>query len=172
MSAIQRPAADEVPAIFGPYVAEVGDDDVVAFLRRQLEEATALLEGVSEEKADHRYAPGKWSLCEVVGHVVDAERIFAGRALRFARGDATPLPGFDSGAYVDVARGLHRPLDSVLAELRHLRSANVLFFESLDETALDRRGPAGSGQLTVRGLVFLTAGHAEHHLRILRERYL
>jgi hypothetical protein len=169
---VRRPKADEYPEALEPYVAAVQGDDVVGFLGRQLDGALALLGSLSPEQAAFRYAPDKWSVQQVVGHVTDAERIFAGRALRWARGDETPLHGFESGRYVEVARALDRSLDSVVEELRHLRSANLHLFESFDAAVMDRGGTVSGARLTVRATLFLIGGHARHHLDVLRERYL
>jgi uncharacterized damage-inducible protein DinB len=124
-----------------------------------------------ESKAGHRYADGKWTVREVVGHIADAERIFTYRLLRIARGDATPLPGFDENAYQRVAGFEQRPLGSVVAELRAVRQATLPLIRSLDVAALEREGTASDKRATVRGLVWVTAGHFQHHADILAQRY-
>ena len=119
-----------------------------------------------------RYAPGKWSLTEVIGHVVDTERVLATRAMLFARGDAKPLPGFDQDALIEGAMFDDRPLASLVDEFEHLRRANVALFGSWGEEAQARRGVASGCAFTVRALVTIVAGHALHHLDVVRERYL
>ena len=168
----RRPAEGDYDAWYASYVSAVPEGDVVGFLRRQRGEALALLGSIPAERAGFRYAPGKWSIAEVVGHVIDAEWIFTTRALRIARGDETPLPGFDSDEYAVRAGQAGRSLESLAEELGHLRSANLALFSSFDETALDRRGTASDRPITVRAQLYIIAGHAAHHLDVLRERYL
>ena len=141
-------------------------------LEGNLQETLATLQPLGEEHASHRYAPGKWTLREVIGHLTDAERVFAYRALRIARGDATPLPGFDHDAYVRAARFERRLLAEILEEFEHLRRSNLRLFGSFDEEDLSRRGTASGHGVSVRALLFITAGHERHHLRVIRERYV
>ena len=119
----------------------------------------------------HRYAPGKWSVSEVVGHLADTERIFAYRALRFARNDATPLAGFDENQFVPPANFDARPLPDLAEELRAVRLASVALFRRLDDAALARRGTANQVEITVRALPWIIAGHERHHVAVLKERY-
>jgi len=168
----RRPAETDYDAMYASYVSAVPEGDVVEFLGRQRDDAMTLLGSIPAERAGFRYAPGKWSIAEVVGHVIDAEWIFTTRALRFARGDETPLPGFDSDEYAVRAGRAGRSLASLAEELRHLRSANLALFSSFDEAALDRRGTAWDRSFTVRAKLFIIAGHAQHHMAVLRERYL
>ncbi|HEX5726419.1 MAG TPA: DinB family protein, partial [Longimicrobiaceae bacterium] len=132
----------------------------------------ALLRGLPEALHGHRYAEGKWSIREVAGHLADTERIITYRALRIARGDATPLPGFDENAYVAAAGFDARPLESLVAEWEAVREATLAFFRSVDAEAAARRGTANDNAVSVRALAHIVAGHAEHHLEILRTRYL
>ena len=168
---ISRPGSDEYAPHYGPYVALVPSEDLLTVLTDQAQATQRLLAGVSEERALYRYAPGKWSVKEVVGHVSDAERIFAYRALRFARGDRTPLPGFDEEAYAPAGRFDARPLGDLAAELDSVRKATVALFSGLDAEALVRRGPANNNEVSVRALAYVIAGHERHHMAILRERY-
>lgn len=163
---------DAVPEFYSRYVARVPDGDIAGTLATQIDETVALLAGLSEDQAHHRYAPGKWSIKEVLGHVADAERVFAYRMLRFARGDATPLAGFDENAYVPAGRFDDRPLPDLLAELQSVRTATVALLRGLPADALDRRGTANGVAITVRALAWVTAGHELHHRHILAERYL
>ncbi len=132
----------------------------------------ALLHDVEEAVASTAYAPGKWTLKEVILHCSDAERIFAYRALRIARGDATPLPGWDEGAYAPQSEANARSVLSLLDELESVREATVTLFDGLPEAAWTRRGVANGHPCSVRGLAWITAGHLLHHMDIITERYL
>lgn len=167
-----RPGADEHAPYYGAYVGKVPDGDVVRTLAAQIGETAALLRGIPEAGAGHRYAEGKWSIREVVGHVADAERIFAYRALRFARGDGTELPGFDEAAFVARSRLDHRTLGSLVDELLAVRGATVALFDHLFPEEWDRRGTANGKVMSVRALAWVIAGHERHHVAVLRERYL
>lgn len=167
-----RPAQDEYSEYYRPYVALVPDVNVVDFLTQQLASITHVLQSVEEGDSDFRYAEGKWSIKEVVGHLCDSERVFGYRALRFARGDETPLPGFDQDEYVAAARFDHRILHSLTEELYNLRKANIRLFRSLSQDELDQGGTADGVPCTVRALMYIIAGHAAHHLNVLQERYL
>jgi uncharacterized damage-inducible protein DinB len=166
------PDASEYIPYYGRYIALVPDGDIIAQLERQVETTTRVLGGLSAEQAEHRYAPGKWSIKEVVGHITDAERIFAYRALRFARGDATPLPGFDENAYVPAGDFGQRSLGELAAELRTVRAATLAMFRGLSDVAMTRAGVASDAPVSVRAVAWITAGHELHHVTLLRERYL
>ncbi len=172
MTTIQRPAPDEFAPFYAGYVSGVPDGDVVAVLERQGRALTALLGGLSHERAEHRYAPDKWSVKEVVGHVNDAERIFAYRALRISRGDATPLPGWDQDTYVARAQFGRRTLGDLLAEFGAVRAATVSLFRAMTDEESRRTGSANGVAVTARALAYIAAGHEGHHTRILGERYL
>ena len=165
-----RPDATEYAAAAAGYVSLVPDGDIRTTLERQLDEILALLRPVSEEVGNTRHAPYTWSVKEVVGHVTDAERVFGYRALCVARGDQTPLPGFDENAYVPPARFDAGRLSDLVAQFEHLRRSHLLFFRSLPADAWTRRGTANNSPVTTRGLAYIIAGHAEHHARILRKR--
>ena len=171
-TAIARPSADEYAPFYAGYVARVPDGDVVATLAAQIATTHDLLAAVGEQRGNHRYAPGKWSVKEVAGHMADTERIMVYRALRFARGDETPLAGFDENAYMPPSGFGERALASVLAELEAVRAGTVAFFAGLPDAAWARGGRANDKYVTVRGLAWIVAGHERHHLDILRERYL
>jgi len=123
-------------------------------------------------KAEYRYQPDKWSMKEVFGHVIDVEWVFSYRALRFARGDQTSLPGIEQDDLVAGANFDSRDLTSLCEEFKHLRSANILLFDSFDEKIMDRVGSASGFQFSVRSILYIIAGHLNHHVGILRERYL
>jgi hypothetical protein len=171
-TAAARPEAGEYVAYYGKYVSQVPEGDVVETLERQVGETLALLGTLGEERAGRGYEPGKWSVKELVGHLSDAERVFAYRALRFARGDRTPLPGFDQDPYVLAGNFNARTLSDVAEEFAEVRRATLRLLRSLDEEAWARRGLASDNEITVRALAYIIAGHEAHHVRILRERYL
>ena len=167
-----RPAADEFAPPYAGYVSRIADEeDILEVLQRQLGEVLARLEAIPEARGEHRYAPGKWSVKEVVGHLADSERIFAYRALRFARGDTSPLPGFDENAYVPEMAAGPRTLRDLAAEWADVRRATVSLFRHLPAEAWWRRGPASGHPVTVRALAYIIAGHVRHHLEVLAGRY-
>ena len=167
-----RPAPGDLPEYYSRYVAHVPDGDIGGTLATQLDDTAALLSGLSEEDALRRYAEGKWSVKEVVGHVADTERVFSYRLLRFSRGDATPLPGFDENEYTPAGRFDERDLAEILAELRAVRAATVALIRGLPAESLERRGTASGGSFTVAAIPWIIAGHELHHRHLLRERYL
>lgn len=171
MPTIPRPAAGEYNEYYAAYIARVPNGDLTEQLVRQHDVTRTLLGGLTPERARHRYAPDKWSVIEVVGHVADAERIFSYRALRIARGDTTALPGFDEKVYVPAGRFEERPLAAVLGELTAVRGATLALLRGLPEDALARRGTASGYAVSVRALLYIIAGHELHHVNVLRERY-
>lgn len=173
MRLIPKPRPGEFPASASRYLDRLPDDDrLLAHLEEGLRQAEGLARGLTEEQQLHRYAPGKWSIREVLLHVVDDERIYAYRALRFARGDATPLPGFDEKAYAPLSGADTRSLGSILEEYRAVRAATLALFGHLPEEAFDRAGTADDRRATVRALAWHIAGHERHHLAAIREKYL
>lgn len=166
-----RPAPDESAAFYAGYIARVPDGDIRVTLATEGEHTVALLRTVDAERAAHRYAPEKWSVAEVVGHVIDAERVFAYRLLRVARGDATPLPGFDENAYVAHSRADARPIADLVAEWRTVRAATRSLLEGLGADAALRRGTASGHPVSARALAWIIAGHERHHRTLLVDRY-
>ncbi len=169
---IPRPAAGEYPAYFEAYLAKLPEGDLLEILEAQWEELGCLLEELDDAAAEHRYAEGKWSVKEVLGHLVDAERIFAYRLLRIARGDATPLAGFDENAYVAAANFGARPLEAILEEYDLVRGHSLSLLRSLDEASLARMGTSNGKPISARALAWLIAGHEHHHMMVLKEKYL
>jgi uncharacterized damage-inducible protein DinB len=169
---VQRPAPTEHVPYYARYIDLVPEGSILAALETQIGETIALLAPLSEARARHRYAAGKWSVAEVVGHIADSERVFAYRALRFARADATELPGFEGDDYVANARFDERPLADVLREFESVRAATLSLFRSLDEEAWGKGGVANEAPVTVRALAWIIAGHELHHRALLAERYL
>ena len=167
-----RPEKNEYAPYYDKYVSLVPDGEVVETLERQIEDTLALLRGVGEERAGHRYAPGKWSIKEVVGHLIDTERIFAYRALAIARGEQKPLPGMDQNEYMAGANFDARTLADLLDEFERVRRSNVLMLRGLSDEAWSRRGVASDNEVTVRAIAYIIAGHEAHHVQILRTRYL
>jgi hypothetical protein len=172
MPSTHPPAVDEYPPAYADYVARVPvGADVLDLLARQLEETSGRLAGIPEARGGFRYAPAKWSVKEVVSHLSDVERIMVYRALRFARGDAAPLAGFDEDAYVPEAGAGARSLASLIGEWVAVRQASLAFFHSLPPGAWARRGVANGNPVSVRALAYVVAGHEHHHLEVLRTRY-
>lgn len=169
---INRPEATEYAPYYGKYVSLVTGDDVLAALSDQLSGTLALLRSVPESQAAFRYAAGKWSIKQLVGHMIDTERIFAYRALRFARNDETPLPGFEQDGYILNASFDACSLDDLAAEFESVRRATLFLFKHLDGEAWTRVGVASESGVSVRALAYIIAGHELHHVGILRDRYL
>lgn len=169
---IQRPQSDEHAEYYGKYVSKVPDGDLIALLGEQATDTVNLLKDLSPERADFAYGPGKWTIKQVLGHIIDAERVFAYRALRFARNDATELPGFDENLYVDNANFTTRSLPDLIDEFQGVRASTIHFAKHLDADALTRRGRASNNPVSVRALLYIIAGHERHHTMLLRERYL
>lgn len=169
---LTRPAADEYEKFYANYISLVPDGDVLDSLALQRKETQKLLDGISESKAAYRYAPEKWSIKGVVGHVVDAERVFSYRALSIGRGDTTPLPGFDEKHWAGTSNVDDRTLKDLVNEYGLVRDATLALFRSLPDDAWPRRGTANTFSVTVRALAWIIAGHERHHLKVLRERYL
>lgn len=168
---IARPAATEYAAWYESYVARVQDDDVLIAFERQPTEIGRALATVSKERAGFRYAPDKWTVREVLGHLIDCERVFGYRVMCMARGDATPLPGFDENGYAAHAGHDRYPLAELLAEFEALRRSHVSMLAHLDGDALVRAGTANGHRVSVRALIFIMVGHVRHHLAILATRY-
>ncbi|MGH7594206.1 MAG: DinB family protein [Gemmatimonadales bacterium] len=167
-----RPAADEYAAYYGKYVDLVLGDDIVLALRQQLDGTLALLRGVAESQGNCRYQPGKWSIKEVLGHLIDTERIFGYRALRIARNDPTPLAGFEQDDYVLSGNFDHCALADLTAEFELVRRSNVAMFQHFGDDAWRRRGVASAHPVSVRALAYMIAGHELHHRNLLQLRYL
>jgi hypothetical protein len=167
-----RPAESEAATYYFTYIDKVPPGDIRRTLADQAGEALTMLRGVSDARSLDRYAPGKWSIREVVSHINDAERVFAFRAFWFARGFTTPMPSFDQDAGLPQAAADAREWDSHLDEFAAVRAATVALFDSLPDAAWDRRGIASDTPVSVRALAYICAGHVEHHLGILKARYL
>ena len=169
---MQRPDPSEYHEYYHRYIDKVPDGDVIVLLSTELERTLALLGRVSSERADYRYQPGKWSIKDVIGHVIDSERTFAYRALSFARNDPASLPSFEQEQYARFSNASRRPLRELAEELECVRKSNVLLFKSFDEDMWTRRGIASDVSFTVRTFPYIIVGHEIHHRRVLEERYL
>jgi uncharacterized damage-inducible protein DinB len=167
-----RPQSDEYAVSFKQYIDVVPYGEPVTILESQLKDWQRLLAPLGEEAGNFRYAPEKWSLKEVLGHVTDAERIFSYRLLRIARGDKTPLPGFEQDDYIKTANSSSRRVKDLREEFEAVRRASLALVSSLDDEALKRTGTASGNPVSARAMAFVIAGHDRHHGQILREKYL
>ena len=171
-AAATKPALTEHAPEFSNYVALVGEGDIIQTLERQIENSLSLLRTIPSDKANFRYAPEKWSVKELLGHLIDSERIFSYRALRFARNDQTPLPGYEQNDYVRNADFDRRNLADMAEEFATVRRATIQLLRPLNETEWLRHGKANENEVTVRALAYIIAGHELHHMGVLRSRYL
>ena len=171
MTGMTRPYLSDFPTFYQGYVDTIDSDNIIETLREQKDSTTTFFERVSDEKADYAYAEGKWTVKEVLGHMVDSERIFVFRALSFARDEEQSLPGFDENTYVPAGKFGDRTLQSLIDEYTSVRKATLTFFSNLREEDWTKTGIANNGNFTVNSLAYIIAGHNEHHLKILAERY-
>ena len=163
---------ETIPPFYKNYVKQLEQTDLPTALRISGFRMMELVHSIPEKKSDFRYAEGKWSIREVLCHLQDAERIFAYRALRFARNDKTPLPGCEENNYASQANAAGRDLKKIADEMQHLRSSTIDLFESFTEEMLIRKGTANNNEVSVMAIGFIIAGHETHHKNILKERYL
>jgi hypothetical protein len=168
---LSRPGAEEHAPYYARYIELVPEGNLVDLLVEQQLDTLGMLRRVEEERGAFAYAPGKWTIKEVIGHMSDAERVFSYRALRFARGDATPLASFDENAYAPAGRFNDRRMGSLIDEFQSIRAATVHLFRYLSDEELTRRGVASGNPVSVRALGYIIAGHERHHASLLRERY-
>ena len=163
---------DTIPHFYKNYVKQVEESDLLQALRISGHRTLELVHSIKPEKADFAYAPGKWTVRELLCHIIDVERIFAYRALRFARNDKTPLAGFEENDYAPQANASARSLKKIADEMAHLRVSTIDLFEGFSEEMLTRKGEANKNELSVMAIGFIIAGHETHHRKILMERYL
>lgn len=161
-----------VPEFYTGYVNAIQEDELLEALANNSRQFRKFLKQIPGKKINYAYAEGKWTIKELLQHIIDAERVFVYRALSFARKDAALLPGFDENVWAITARAPRRKWNDLVDEFKALRSANQAFFASLDEEQLQQSGTANNNSMTVAGLGFVVAGHVAHHMRIIRERYL
>lgn len=169
---ITKPEASEYAPYYGAYISLVEGNDLISALEKQIDQTQSLLLNIPEEKGIYRYAEGKWSIREVIGHLIDTERIMAYRALRFARNDATPINGFEQDPYIENADFNSCQISDLAKEFRLVRESNIRMLKHLPEEAWKRGGIASGNPVSVRALAYIIAGHEVHHLKILKERYL
>jgi hypothetical protein len=169
---VGKPEETEYLSYYGRYISLVEDGDITAVLGKQLSETLGLLRSIPESRGGFRYAPGKWSIKELVGHLIDGERVFAYRALRFARNDRTPVPGYEQDDYIREASFDACALNDLAEEFASVRQSSLFLFKHLSEAAWTRRGTANDSEVSVRALAYIIAGHELHHREILRSKYL
>lgn len=162
----------EYPVHYTSYVNEVKSLDIVEALEGNLHDFVNFITTIPSDKHEYQYLPGKWTIKEIILHIVDAERIFAYRALRFARFDTTPLAGFEENDYVPISNANNRDIKSLLAEFVVVRKATIALFENFTDEMLLHKGIASNGEISVRALGFIISGHCMHHQNVIRERYL
>ena len=169
---MNRPLDSEYAPYYRGYVAQVTEEEILPVLRSQIDALDLLLDQVTPERETYRYAEGKWSIREVVGHLIDGERVFGYRALCIARGENQNLPGFDEKEYMLSAPYNRVGLEDLMSEFRLVRLSNIAMLRNLDEEAWSRMGTANDAPVSVRALAFIMGGHIRHHMGVLSERYL
>jgi len=167
-----RPETTEYASYYQRYTDLVPDGDIVTTLKRQMDQTLTLLRRIDENRGSYRYAPDKWSIKQLIGHVIDAERVFAYRALRFARSDSQAIPGFDQDQFMSGANFDDQLLEDLIDEYEHVRRATIALLKPLSDEAWMRRGTASDNEVSVRALAHIMAGHELHHVQILKTRYL
>ncbi|MBX3281821.1 MAG: DinB family protein [Acidobacteria bacterium] len=174
MKLMFKPEAGEFNPYYGAYLELVNEDDIREAFAAQPSEMRAALAGLAEDRGSYAYEEGKWTIKEVLSHIIDAERIFAYRMLRISRGDETPLATFDqeSVGYREFSRANERTFADLLEEFELVRQGNSLMLNNMDQTALNRMGTASDNPVSVRALACICVGHVRHHLNVLKERYL
>ncbi len=169
---MSKPQPEEYAPFYQGYVALVGDDDVLEKLSSNQKKTYDFFLSLLPEKADFAYAEGKWTIKEVLGHMIDTEKIMSYRLLRFSRGDHHPLAGFNENFYTSRSNYKNRNLEDLAEEFSALRKANLYLYQNLDEEQLKRKGKASNASVSVKALLYIIAGHELHHLNVIRERYL
>lgn len=167
-----RPSADEAAPFYARYINGVEDGNILMLLEKSLMTTAAFLENIPDDAWEYRYAPNKWTIKEVILHVIDTERIMAYRALRIARGDQTPILGFDENEYVPHSAANDRSVESIIEEFNDVRMATLSLFSNFNKTMWHRTGNASGNDVTVNALAYIIAGHEMHHLQVIIERYL
>ena len=161
-----------IPPSLQQYVKWVKEFNVITLLEKDYKSGLSFFEKISKEKQDYYYAPGKWSVKEIIQHLSDVERIFTYRALRFSRLDPIELPGFDENNYLEATSLDEIPYRNLLSEWASLRESTILFYKNIDPKFLDRTGRAGGQEFSVKSIGYILAGHTRHHIEIIKERYL
>ncbi|MEG2102431.1 MAG: DinB family protein [Flavobacterium sp.] len=165
-------AENEYSGHFSTYIKQAGDGKLIEELEISLHEFIRFVQNIPLDKFDYRYAEGKWTIKHIIQHIIDSERVFAYRALRFSRNDKTPLSSFEENDYANNANSNNRSIQDLLTELSALRHSTLLFYKSLSEEQLKNIGTASNNQISVRALGFVIIGHQKHHQKVFEERYL
>jgi hypothetical protein len=169
---LSRPDASEYFEYYGKYIQLVPENDVVQAMASKIDRTLEYIRALPATSGDKRYSPGKWSVKEVVGHIIDIERLFGARALFFARSTPGPLPGIEQDDWMKVAGFSERSLNDLSNEFESVRRSSLHFFRNLDEKAWMRKGIASNREFTVRAIAYIIVGHERHHLEILKTRYI
>ncbi len=169
---MKRPSENDYPLYYKGYIESVPGEDVISVLEQQLKDADSFFNSMHASKENFAYAEGKWTVKEVIGHMVDVERVMAYRALAIARAEKKHIPGFDENDYVRAGNFSERSIQSLADEFRLLRGSNIILFKSFNDEALLRRGIANEYKITVTAIIFIIAGHYAHHINIIKQRYL
>ncbi|MHB1688541.1 MAG: DinB family protein [Ignavibacteriaceae bacterium] len=167
-----RPVKGDYSPYYEAYISKVEGENGIVILKSQLSSAIKYFDEIPEDKGTYSYAVGKWSIKELIGHIIDTERVFAYRAMCFARGEIKSLPGFEQDDYVKAANFNKKKLSDLTNEFKLLREANIAMFKNFDEAVFNYRGLANEKEITVLSILFIISGHAIHHINILKERYL
>jgi hypothetical protein len=166
-----RPGTGDNNPYYDRYISLIGEDDIIEVLEEQRITSEKFLKSFTEKQGNYSYADGKWTVKEVLGHVIDTEKIMAYRALAFARGEKQSLPGFEQDEYVAESNFNTRSLADMINEFLTVRESNIILFKSFNEEILNRRGTASESEVTVLALIYIIAGHEKHHMKILRKKY-
>ncbi|SDO10490.1 DinB superfamily protein [Paenibacillus sp. yr247] len=169
---LQRPDQEEYTPFFDTYISQVPEGNYLSFLHSQLDAIVALFSPVSNERGLSRYAPGKWSLKEVLGHMTDTERIMSYRMLRIARGDITNLPGFDQDLFISNTSFDELSIEDLLHDFQTVRQSTFSLIKTISEAAWSRKGVANNNEISARALAYVIAGHAQHHLGVIQNKYV
>jgi DinB family protein len=169
---MSRPQPAEYDSYYQKYISLVPEEDIILVLETQMDELAELFKDIPEEKGTFAYADGKWTIKEVLSHLIDGERIFAYRAFRIARGDKTPIEGFEQDGYIENSHANRRPFAEMIKEFALLREANLMFFSNLEIGDWVRTGTANNVEISVRSLAWIMVGHIRHHLNILKSNYV
>jgi uncharacterized damage-inducible protein DinB len=169
---LQRPTENEYPEYYQPYIKQVPNGELIQILQENLLAVITLFKGLTEEETNLRYAPGKWSVKEVLGHIIDTERIMTYRLLRVSRGDQTSLPGFNETDYVQAAQTHNLSMESILEDFKAARNAAITLIKNTPEKAWVNNGNANGMEITTRAIAYIIAGHEMHHRKIVEDRYL
>ena len=167
-----RPKIGDNNPYYDRYISLIGGDDILEVLKEQIKTSENFLKIFTEEQGNYSYTDGKWTVKEVLGHIIDTERIMAYRALAFARNEGQSLPGFEQDDYVTESNFNKRSLVDMINEFRTVRESNIILFKSFDDEIFNRRGKASESEVTVLALIYIIAGHEKHHMKILKEKYV